>query len=372
MIRLFRSIILCMFILPLFTLNGQNTYLNKKVNLPTGQVTLKVALNSISNQTGCVFSYDPTKITDKQLLSITAKGSQSVSSALFEILPKNIQFKPNGKYIVLQEVDNKTISKQETSITIQLKQNKSVIQGTKHAGRIDKDPNLESLVLPPLVNNSETSVIKKQVDSADIIQNVVSVQQKDSNQLVTISADTISEKPEPAVSRIALNNKTDTTKTTKYGFSDFIKKNCFLESGISINNQLAMLSIHAGLSYFYSTFSIGSDYHDSYLFGIGAGTNVKIDKHFSLNFELLQNSLVAGKSYSLQVRASNTQFSPVLNYLFGRSFKVFGGPTLNLIKSSYISSISSTDLGVLVGVGFTFGLKIDLKNLLIKQILVVQ
>ena len=101
-IRLNRYFLLCICIISAMMLNGQNGRLNKKVNLPYGQVMLKTALKSISSQTGCVFSYDPTKIVDKQLINISVKGSLSLRAALSEVLPKNILYKMNGKYIVLQ------------------------------------------------------------------------------------------------------------------------------------------------------------------------------------------------------------------------------------------------------------------------------
>ena len=364
MINLTRSILIWAFLLSVLVLNGQTNYLNKKVILPNGKVTLKSVLNSISTQTGCVFSYDPTKIIDKQLITIPTNSSLSLRSTLLEVLPKNIQYKLNGKYIVLQETDVKTVTKS----VAQTNSNKSTFQSPKVEGKINKNPALERLVLPP-IHNAANSVLITQtndsteisiVDSVAIAKNDIQVQTIDSSLLVKDVADTVPQKQ-------VLITKTDTAKIVKPGFGDFIKKNGFLEMGVSFNNQLAALSVRAGLYNVYSIVSIGSDYNDSYLLGIGAGVNIKIDKHFSLNFDLLQNSLIAGKSYLLKVRASNTQFIPVLNYSLGSSLKFFAGPTVNLIKSSYVSSISSTDLGLLVGIGYSVGVKVDLKNLLFKK-----
>lgn len=367
-----RFFLLFVSILSVWMLNGQNTYLTKKVNLPTGKIVLKTALNTISHQTGCIFSYDPTKVTDKLIISISSKNTLNLRSALLEVLPKNIQYKVNGKYIVLQEVSNYTAIKPQTNAIKPQKQSKSSSVNTKVKGTIDKNPALERLVLPPLINNTESNVIVQEVDhspnqgvdSLEDKQIVIPIEQKDTTLQVSIVTDTASTK-QGLINDVL---KTDTIKTVKSGIREFILKNGYLEAGVSINNQLAAFSVHAGLYNVYAILSIGSDYNDSYLLGIGAGANVKIDTHFSLNIDFLQNEIIAGKSYLLNVNVSNTQIVPVLNYSLGKSIRLFVGPTVNLIKSSYVSSISTTDLGVLVGIGYSVGIKIDLKRILSKQI----
>ena len=383
MIRLNRCFLLFVCVLFAMMLNGQNNYLSKKVTLPAGQVTLKTALKSISDQTGCVFSYDPIKIVDKQWVSIPAKGSQPLRALLSEVLPKNIHYKLNGKYIVLQEIVGKNILQAETTAIKPPKQYKSIILNTKVEGKIGKSPSEERLVLPPLYNEPETVVMVQKVDtvqkqeivSNEIKQQITPIPQIDSTILIAEKPDTISKilvpkiQPQETIEIKQPVNLVDTTaRTIKPGFAGFMKKNGYLETGLSLNKQIGAFSLHAGLYNVYAILSIGSDYNRSYLFGIGAGTQVRIDKHFGLNFDLLRNSIIAGKTYLLQVRASNTQVIPTLNYTLGSSYKLFAGPTLNLIKSSYISSVSTTDLGMLVGIGFTLGFKIDLKDLMSKQI----
>jgi len=58
----------------------------------------------------------------------------------------------------------------------------------------------------------------------------------------------------------------------------------------------------------------------------------------------------------------------MLNYTLGTSYKIFAGPTVNLINSSYINTISSTNLGTIVGIGFSLGVKVNLKSILSKRI----
>jgi len=362
--------------------NGQNSILDKKVSLLAGQVMLKAALTSISTQTGCVFSYDPTKIKDSQKITVSKKGTQSLRKTLLEILPKNILFTVNGKYIVLQAGRGKTADKPVT--------NPSNATKTMHANRckgtIDDNPNNQRLVLPPLAGNTETGApirtgvveIKPGNDSLNTKQERIIIQPADSTKSSILVPDTQSKRRVLTNETRSIVSLPDTTNhpslaplplKEKSGLGYFLNRNGYLETGVSLNKRLGALSVHAGLYNIYSIFSMGSDYHNSYLFGIGIGARVKLDPHFSLNFDLLKNSLVAGKSYLLNVRASNTQFSPVLNYTLLSSFKLFAGPTLNLIKSSYESGISSTDLGVLVGIGFSAGLKIDLKSLLSTRVI---
>jgi len=362
--------ILCVFILNGLLLNAQNTWLDKKVNLPMGRTTLKAALKYISTQTGCVFSYDPTKVVDSHFINISKKGTQSLRSTLWEILPKNIQFIVNGKYIVLQESSPKKVAKTAN------KPLKTTQSGrfTRSIGTIDSDPKEERLVLPPVNPPSEVPVkslvVQSNSDSTSFDQERKAVQPADTN-LVVVMPDTLSKKRiltiKPDTGSRKENAIIPAIKIRKSGLGDFLKKDGYLEAGVLLNKQLGAFAIHAGLYDVYSILSIGSDYHDSYLFGIGVGARVKLEHHFSLNFDLIQNSLVAGKSYLLNVRASNTQLVPILNYTIASSFKIFAGPTLNFIKSKYEDSISSTDLGVLVDIGFSAGIKIDLKSLMIKH-----
>ncbi|MDD4969596.1 MAG: hypothetical protein PHT07_09220 [Paludibacter sp.] len=383
MIRLNRCFLLCVGCLFAMIVNGQNTYLSKKVTLPAGQVTLKTALKTISDQTGCVFSYDPVKIVDKQWVNIPAKGSQSLRASLSDILPKNVHYKLNGKYIVLQEIAGKNVLPAETTAIKPPSHYKSTSQNTKIEGKIGKSPSEERLVLPPLYREPEAIVPVQKVDSiekqeivlAEIHQEAVPIELIDSTKAIALKEDTVQKIKVPTVEPQAIGgikqpvNLVDTTsRNVKPGFAGFMRKNGYLETGLSLNKQIGAISLHAGLYNVYAIVSIGSDYNRSYLLGIGAGTQVRIDKHFGLNFDLLRNSLIAGKTYLLQVRASNTQVIPTLNYTIGSSYKLFAGPTLNLIKSSYVSTVSTTDLGMLVGIGFTLGFKIDLKGLLQKQI----
>jgi hypothetical protein len=373
MTKFTRNFIVCVLMLLANQLTGQN-YLEKTVSLPAGQVTLKTALNSLSKQSGCIFSYDPTKILDKQIINISSKGCFSLRSALIQILPKDNQFKLNGKYVVLQKAAVKTVTIPEST----KKQVPAIKTGSLKAnteGRINEDATHERLVLPPLANESEASpeqqnkavsIVKQAIDSTTITQSTKNTQQADTlaaaaTKTAPDSFQTVSAKaPIKTESKPELN-EVNTDKKVNPTFSNFISKNGTLETALSFNKKLAALSINAGLYNVYSIFSIGSDYNKSYHLGIGIGYNVKIDNHFGINLDLAHNSLMAGKSYSIGVRATNTQLTPEVNYAIGSSFKIVAGPSFYLIRSKYLNGTStSTDLGKLSGIGFTLGLKINL------------
>jgi len=378
MTELSRSIIICVFIMIVITLNGQNSCLDKTVHLPKGPVTLKVALKTLGEQAGCVFSYDPVKLSDKQMLKQTSKESLSLRIALQKILPKEVQFKLHGKYIVLH-VTGKNGTVKETTLKETSKHNYDTGLNSKKNGLINKKTILERLVLPPVSRLPDTVLVTQ---SADTIKKPEIVAVNFTPDITVLQKDSTSRAPvilkESILSGLAneimikdtqsvLNDPVDSSLITKPDFDNFIKKNGFLEMGLTFNKKISAISVRTGLYNVYSILSIGSDNFKSYLLGVGVGVNIKINNHFGFNFDLLRNSLVAGKSYLLEVRASNTQFTSVLNYTFGGSYKVFAGPTLNLIKSSYVSSISTTDLGLLAAIGLSVGVKVDLKYLIIRK-----
>ena len=371
-IRLNRFFLFWVCLISVITLKGQNAGLNRKVSLPYGQVILKMALKSISSQTGCVFSYDPTRIDDKQVINISVKGSSSLRVALSEVLPKNILFKMNGKYIVLQGLESKSSVNAKTPDIKPPKQNKPLVRSSKGRGTIDKDLTLERLVLPPIQAETNTVPVeqtgeigtKQPADSIGFNQNDIPLQEAASNRMIPIVADTVLKETVLVIE----SPKKDTIKYVPTKFGNFVTKNGYLEIAVSLDKKLGAVSIRPGLYNVYAILAIGSDYNKSYLFGIGAGIYIKIDTHFSMNFDLLRNAIIAGKSYALEVRASNTQILPMLNYSLGKSYKIFAGPTVNLINSSYINSISTTNLGAIVGIGFSLGIKVDLKSILSKRI----
>lgn len=369
---IFNALILCFLIFTL-QLKAENSDLDKVVNLQAGQITIKETLKIFSNQTGCIFSYEPLIIGDDHIINFSSNTKLTLRLALQKILPKNIIFNQNGKYIVLKKMNEEGGKFEKTT----KKTTKPNILNLKSGGKIDNNPSKERSVLPSMSTNwddkSSTNMVfdAKQnlnIDTTSVSKIAIKSIQTDTIQGVQI----VSSQEKPILlSNLhtnnpvsAIKNNQDTTLIETSNFSKFITKNGVLETGFTFNNKLKAVSIRSGLYNIYTILSLGTDYNKSYLLGIGAGINFRLENHFCVNFDLLRNSLVGGKSYELNVRASNTQFSSILNYTIGRSFRIFGGPTFNMIKSSYISSISTSDLGMLLAVSISLGVKIDLKSLL--------
>jgi len=364
------------FLMSTFQLNAQNSYLDKEVNLLAGKKTIKETLKLFSNQTGCIFSYDPSIIDDNQIVSFSSKTKLTLRLALTKILPKSVDVKTNGKYIVLKnnETLNVTIVELQPIKTKNLNSTHQKIEG-----KIDSKLVKERLVLPPMTIKVETlgnknvleTEIKLNVDTTLVPEIAIDNKQNDS---VIIAQNAFLQKnimPVVAIQSsndtVKIENNKDTLHNEKSSFYKYLSKTGFLEIGLGYNNRLGAVFLQCGLYNIYSILSIGTDNNKSYLLGVGAGAKFRLKNHLSINLDFLRNVLIAGKSYELNVRSSNTQFSPIFNYTIGRNFKVFGGPTFNVIKSSYVSSVSTSDLGMLVAVGISVGVKVDLINIIFSR-----
>lgn len=108
--RLIRVFLACFFLLFPVILSGQNSYLDKTVNLQVGQIKLKAALKILSGQTGCVFSYDAVKIKDNQEITIIKSDNLSLRTTLQDLLPKDIHYMLMEKYIVLHLVPKEKLT----------------------------------------------------------------------------------------------------------------------------------------------------------------------------------------------------------------------------------------------------------------------
>ena len=331
--RLIFKVLLCIFITSSILLNAQNSYSDKKVNFPGGHITLKAALKILSDQTHCVFSYDPTKINEKQELTISKFNKLTLHAALQKILPKSIQFKFTGKYIVLQKPE---FPKTETPVKALATPSKSV--------------------LPIARTETRTAENLSQTDVVPILKEDSAIQQPKITATLPVSKISFND------SVASLPNFQPEIKTSVPDTFKIIKprsKSVF-ELEFAENNHLATISTHIGLNDIYSIISIGSDYNKSYHFGLGAGMSFQFSKHLNMNIDLIQYALAGGKSFKLKVRAATTQFSPMVNYSILKRLKLFAGPSLYLIKTRYLKGNPTPDLGKYVGYSAIFGIKIDL------------
>ncbi|MDD4991416.1 MAG: hypothetical protein PHR83_04205 [Paludibacter sp.] len=335
--RLICCTLICIFaILPSLT-NGQNNYLDKKLTLQKKHTTLKVALKQLSNQTGCVFSYDPTKIEDKQEISIPSKGSVTLRTALAKVLPKGIQYKTTGKYIVLQKVTNTSVNDQPTK-----KPEKTAI----------KKP--ENFILPfvkPIIDSTEYKANTDTVAPGKIsipAQFALDVPDSVAKKQITVENSLI-------IPQTAATDKVDTVKiNTPTGIIAF---------QLAANNHLATLSSHIGLNNLYCIISLGTDYYGSYHFGLGAGVYFHLYKRLGANIDAIQYALVAGKSKQINVKAYTTEISPALNYRIGKRMLVTLGPTIYSIRSRYSKGTSVSSLGRYLGYSGMFGISYNFSKI---------
>ncbi len=339
------------FLMVVIAANGQNVYLEKTVTLTAGKTTLKDVLKTLSDQTGCVFSYDPTKVIDNKKIA-TPAGIYTLQSALQKILPQNIQFKMTGKYVVLQKFvpavvtpDNKKQTTEPTRITV----NKTENQTTEYIK--ENIANYRPDEKPQIIDVTDTTEI---INSGNNTQTELVTETQNSRQIPDPVADIITTPPTKKDTVIPAAKPLIKSKSGA-------KK--ILESELAFDNHLGTLSIHWGLSSIYGSFSLGGDYNKSYHMGIGIGTGFGIYKRFGMNIELKQYALVAGRSRRVNIRAYTTQLSPVLNYKIGDHWKISLGPTFYTINSVYKNGSTTTNLGKYNGSGGIIGVSYNFKAL---------
>lgn len=318
-------------ILVIPVLAGNSSFLNKPVSLDAGETSLKVILKSISDQTGCVFSYNPTVINDNKLIVVKAVNNAFLSKVLNSVLPATVSFSANGKYILLQK--NVTSDVQKPTVP----KTKSII---------DKDPRKVSLVIPEVA--AEDSRVLYEKDT------LIQILPTDKIMLEPVM---------PALKAVEFAEiKIDSAAVRKIRTRNFIRRTFELNTGISSSSPLSSVVFQAGAYGFYGILSLSTDYNNSYRLGYGAGAGFDFRNNMGVNINLEQNELFAGKSYDLGVRAVLTHIDPLVTFAVSRDFRLFIGPSFYMTQSSYESS--STDLGKSYGVGAMIGVKLDLISLL--------
>lgn len=298
-----KSLICIFFLLPIFA-NAQNSYSDKVVTLPAGHSTLKTILGNLSHQSGCIFSYDPIKIDDKQELTVYKYSKLSLQAALQKILPRTIRFKFREKYVVLQR----------TYLT-KLNATQAVLKSQSQPIKVIEVP------ATPKSKPTENTSIESAAIIADNIAESSVLQKADSTKIPDpISQDII--KTDTAFSQPITSIPVDTIKITKH------KSKPIFEIELAENKHLATFSTHIGLNNIYSIISAGSDYYKSYHVGVGVGASFKLYKRLSADIDLIQYALIGGRSFKLNVKANITQLSPVLNYSIGQRLKLFVGSSI--------------------------------------------
>ena len=388
--RLF-YIVLTMALTCTFTMKGQEKLLDKMVQLPKGRMALKTALGLLEKQSSCTFAYDPTKIEDKQILTISSSNPQSLAVTLKKILPIQIKYKLTGKYIVLQknssgeasllESGPKALSIREqekirsTGFKIQQKSEMSTpsddltpreIEPTTDSTVALSTFNVNSDSLSILtVNNEAYSAIEQQAMPEVIIVEKKPMKTKQAadkvDPVITVQNLT-GEVQRKDTLPIAFNNShPNAVHNTSLG--NFLKKRGVLELELGANTRLANLSFHAGLYGLYGIMSYSKVENNNTRSGIGVGGQFKIWRNIGGGVEWVGNRINNSVAKKIGVSATLSQLSTEINYQIGSQFKLFIRPNIYVLKSSYTSGTTTKSLGQTSGLGGVIGISLNLPQL---------
>ncbi|MDR0206955.1 MAG: hypothetical protein LBI45_06830 [Bacteroidales bacterium] len=136
--------------------------------------------------------------------------------------------------------------------------------------------------------------------------------------------------------QMGMINVRDTADGISLGLINIVKKGGVLEAGIEAGEFVhTALTFRSGVQRLYSIISAGYNFTEKFWsVGSGLGSSFKLAENLSLNLELTHAQLYANSLKSSQWK-SLTQFIPVLNYRFAKHFKIYAGPSLNLLIQDY-------------------------------------
>ena len=354
MIRMTRIFTIFSFLMLSLHCFGQSSLLYKKVNLVAQTTTLRTVLKLLSTQTGCVFSYDPVRISDKKEIHISALQNISLKIALQNVLPNYIQFNLIGKYIVLQEITlkpkletNKTAptinSVQKTKPTSNLN---SEERKTVEVANQEKEPN-DSVSTLNITIPKEANAVKPRQSIEPNLITIVSTPTINSDTVININSQKNIEKaPQPILT--TGNEKIKTPEKLKVSL------------GLSFNSHLGTYQTQFSYKNIYSLLSLGTDYYKTYHLGVGVGIDYKLNKAWGLGLNLIRYAIVGGKSYKLNVRTTTFELNPVVSYTILKRITLFAGGSAYIIKSKYVKPSPSTNLGSFGEFSPTAGIKLNL------------
>jgi hypothetical protein len=134
--------------------------------------------------------------------------------------------------------------------------------------------------------------------------------------------------------QLGLINVRDTADGVSLGLINIVKQGGMMEAGIEAGEFIhTSLTFRSGVQRLYTKISVGYNYTDDFLaVGAGLGTSFNLTEKLGLNLELTHTSLHITKiSINEEYWKEFDQFSPLLNYRFAKRFKVYVGPSLNLL-----------------------------------------
>lgn len=283
------------------TLHGQTPVSNGSFTLPTGQVKLKTLFETISKQTGIIFSYDANNVIDYESVLIGTNNRFTMTSFLTSILPPDIKYKRIGKYIVLnKKSDPKKID----------------------AKPLSTNKNIDLSDFKPLA--SEVVYLFPKIDFNDSIK----------------------------VNR--MGSSTDTVGRESLP--------CRMQWGLetTYNPHLMHLSLRMGKKHLFGKATLGYDYNGSYHLGLGVGANHQFTPALGLSLELDQYALAFGSTRKMNVNTYTTELTPLVTYSLKKRLHFKVGPSIYRIQSNTKTKQKTIDLGHYWGFSPTIGLQIDL------------
>ena len=314
----------------------------KTIKLTAGKYQFQQLFEIISKQSSCVFSYDPKIIDASQKISIKQNYNASITDILNRYLPKNINFKFIDKYILLLKAPK-----------------------AKEVIKIENPP--KPAVAPVVLDTISPIVMAPTIKSDTLVELVLDTlalvektQQFDTTNIAApISTPTLVEKELNATQEIVLPPSLPTV-----GFS----QNALIEFEISQDLKQFSTTFHAGISALYGIVSLSLQAQKVRARGLGLGTAVYLSKRSGVNLEFLSQRIVSGQTYDLGVKVQINQFRTEFNYAVSPNFKLFAGPTFSILKSTYVISETSYDLGNVFSYGAIIGFKFNIFPSFVKKV----
>ncbi|MDR1730208.1 MAG: hypothetical protein LBR52_06060 [Prevotellaceae bacterium] len=227
-------------------------------------------------------------------------------------------------------------------------------------------------------NNAQIAGIVNAADTACAqISGVINLANSSSLQLSTIN---ITRK---GGFQLGVVNVRDTADGISLGVINIVKKGGLMEVEAGGSESLhAMLSFRSGTQKLYSIITAGYNFSDNvFATGFGLGTEITLKNRWRLNIEGIHYNLYNKnfgnwsdsddgdfREWDDYNYAGLTQLRPTINYKFAGHFKIYAGPTLNLLimdtdlnsdfKAPYsIWNTTGDDVKLDAWIGFTAGIR---------------
>ncbi|WP_163630585.1 STN domain-containing protein [Paludibacter sp. 221] len=173
--------------------------------------------------------------------------------------------------------------------------------------------------------------------------------------------------------QLGVINVRDTADGVPVGLINIVKRGGLSDFGIEAGEFIqTAATFRSGTYRFYTIFSAGWNYSESlWSAGFGLGTGFRFTSWLGLNLELMHHNMYKPTSHNYNFYTGLVQIRPLLDFRIARRFKVFAGPTANLLiqhrsddatpylsapyKALYNTQINDTKLDAWIG--FTAGVR---------------